>query len=164
MRQSWTKEELSEHWSLLPDRHNRQHPTYKTLAELGKEIKTIFLCQYLQHEELRQEIHESLKAIERWNEVNSFIFYGKGGEISTNLRDAQELAVLCLRLLQIYLVYINTLMIQQVLAQKHWKNRLTLEDKRALTPLIHLHINLYGLFLLDMSKRPPLQVTMRKTA
>jgi TnpA family transposase len=28
-------------------KHNVQHPTYKAFAELGKAIKTIFLCQYL---------------------------------------------------------------------------------------------------------------------
>jgi TnpA family transposase len=31
-----------------------QHPTYKAFAELGKAIKTIFLCQYLHREELRR--------------------------------------------------------------------------------------------------------------
>ena len=29
-------------------RTNVQHPTYKALAELGKAVKTIFLCRYLQ--------------------------------------------------------------------------------------------------------------------
>ena len=137
---------------------NRQHPTYKALAELGKAIKTIFLCKYLHNEELRQEIHEGLNVIERWNGVNGFIFYGKGGEIATNFKDSQELAMLSLHLLQICLVYINTLMIQQVLAQDHWRNRLTVEDKRALTPLLHVHINPYGLFFLDMHKRIPLEL------
>ena len=28
-------------------RSNVQHPTYKALAELGKAVKTIFLCRYL---------------------------------------------------------------------------------------------------------------------
>jgi hypothetical protein len=31
-------------------RHNVQHPTYKALAELGKAVKTIFLCRYLYSE------------------------------------------------------------------------------------------------------------------
>ena len=32
-------------------RNNNQHPAYKALAELGKAIKTIFLCRYLDSEE-----------------------------------------------------------------------------------------------------------------
>ena len=35
------------------------------------------------------------------------------------------------------MVYINTLMIQQVLAERRWAKRLTKEDLRALTPLIY---------------------------
>ena len=139
-------------------RANRQHPVYAALAELGKAIKTIFLCRYLHSEQLRQEIHEGLNVVERWNGVNNFIFYGKGGEMATNSPVDQELSMLCLHLLQICLVYINTLMIQQVLSKQHWKNNLTLEDRRALTPLMHVHINPYGLFLLDLQKRLPLDI------
>ena len=39
-------------------RGNVQHPTYKALAELGKAVKTVFLCRYLGDEALRREIHE----------------------------------------------------------------------------------------------------------
>src|SRR5271165_2709604 len=42
-------------------KQNLQHPTYKAFAELGKAIKTIFLCQYLHSEALRREIHDGLK-------------------------------------------------------------------------------------------------------
>ena len=41
--------------------------------------------------------------------------YGNGGELATNRRENQEIGLLCLHLLQASLVYINTLMIQQVL-------------------------------------------------
>jgi hypothetical protein len=44
-------------------------------------------------------------------------------------------------------------MLQQVLAQDIWQNRLTQEDWRALTPLFYLHINPYGEFSLDMTTR-----------
>ena len=65
-------------------RNNLKHPTYLAFAELGKAIKTIFLCRYLHSEALRREIQEGLNVIETWNGANSFILYGKGGEIATN--------------------------------------------------------------------------------
>lgn len=130
-----------------------QHPTYQALMELGRVIKTIFLCQYLDSEDLRREINEGLNVVERWNGVNDFIFYGKGGEFASNRLESQELSVLSLHLLQICLVYVNTLMIQSVLAQKHWEKRLTPRDLQAITPLIFGHVNPYGLFKLDMKER-----------
>lgn len=33
------------------------HPTYKALAELGRAIKTIFLCRYLRQEKLSISAH-----------------------------------------------------------------------------------------------------------
>jgi len=134
-------------------RANVQHPTYQALCELGKVIKTIFLCQYLQSEALRREINEGLNVVENWNSANSFIFYGKGGEVATNRLEEQELSVLCLHLLQISLVYINTLMIQQVLSEPTWMSRMKTEDFRALTPLIYSHVNPYGTWRLDLDER-----------
>ena len=135
---------------------NVQHPTYRALVELGRALKTTFLCEYFRLESLRREIHEGLNVIENWNSANNFILYGKGGEFSTNKTEDQELLMLSLHLLQVSLVYVNTLMLQQVLAGQEWQGRLTDADRRGLSPLLWQHINPYGSFLLDMTTRIPL--------
>ena len=116
----------------------------------------MFLCRYLPSEGVRQEVQDALNVVERWNGTNGFIFFGKGGEVATNRLEDQEISVLCLHLLQIALVYVNTLMIQNVLADPAWLSRLTEEDFRALSPLIHNHVTPYGSFELDLEKRLPL--------
>ncbi len=83
--------------------------------------------------------------------------YGKGGEFASNRLDDQELSMLALHLLQISLVYVNTLMVQEVLAEGEWTARLTKEDYRGLTPLFYSHVNPYGILRLDMTERLPIR-------
>jgi hypothetical protein len=73
--------------------------------------------------------------------------------LATNDPEIQELTVLSLHLLQISLVYTNTLMLQQVIHDQAWGSRLQTDDLRALTPLFYAHVNPYGDFKLDFQKR-----------
>ena len=91
--------------------------------------------------------------VETWNGANGFIFFGKGGEIASNRLEDQELAALSLHLLQNCLVYVNTLMLQRILSEPGWADRMAPEDWRALTPLLYAHVNPYGQFDPDLSRR-----------
>ena len=101
-------------------RANALHPTYQAMLEVGRAQRTIFVARYLRDRDLQREINEGLNVVESWNRANSVIFFGKGGDIASNRRDEQELSVLCLRVLQAALVYVNTLMVQDVLADDGW--------------------------------------------
>lgn len=134
-------------------RSHYQHPTFKAFMELGKAIKTIFMCRYLHSVALRQQINAGLNVVENWNSANDFIFYGRGGEISSNYRDEQEVSMLCLHLLQTCVSYINTLLIEELFKDKFWQEQFTDEDFRALSGLFYMHINPYGIFEIDLAKR-----------
>ncbi|MER5325093.1 Tn3 family transposase [Streptosporangium roseum] len=96
-----------------------------------------------------REIQEGLNVVGSSNGANSVIFYGKGGDIATNRREELEMSVLCLRILQAALVYINTLMLQDVLADPEWAQLLEPADQRGLTPLLWQHVQPYGEVRLD---------------
>lgn len=131
--------------------NNAKHPGYQALLEIGKAKRTIFLCRYLSDEDLRIHINEMLNVVERLNGIMEFLFHGKCGEINSNDKYNQELAILCLHLLQVCVVYFNTLLLQEVLNDPDRDYDFTDDDLRALNPLIHEHFNIFGVVLLDMT-------------
>ncbi|MFF3123686.1 Tn3 family transposase [Streptomyces sp. NPDC057908] len=132
---------------------NASHPTYAAMLEVGRAQKTIFVARYLRLRDLQREIEEGLNVMEFSNGANSVIAYGKGGEIASNRRDEQEMFVLCLRILQSALVYVNTLMLQDILGEPEWADLLTPADRRGPTPLFWSHVRPYGEVNLDMGAR-----------
>ena len=137
---------------------NKTHSTYKALIELGKVEKTIFLCEYLSDIKLRYEIGEGLNVVERWNGVNDFTRYGRQGVFASNNREDQEISTLSLGLLQNCLMLINTLLVEQVIKEENYLDKLSIEDLRALSPLFYEHINPYGVFEIDLNRPSFLQM------
>ena len=135
------------------------HPTYQAMLEVGRAQRTIFLCRYLRSRTEQREVNAGLNVAESWNGANAQIAYGKAGDIATNRRDEAEMTVLCLHILQAAMVYVNTLMIQDVLAEPSWTDVLGPEDYRGLTPLIWAHVAMHGEFKLNMTSRLTLGAT-----
>ena len=136
------------------------HPTYQAMLEIGRAQRTIFVAKYLRNRDLQREIHEGLNILELFNRVNAIIYYGQGGELASNKTEEHELSVLCLRILQAALVYINTLLLQEVLTEPAWHTILTPEDRRGLTPMFWSNIAPYGELRLDMTTRLNIRTTL----
>ena len=91
--------------------------------------------------------------MENWNRANTVLHYGKDGALTGPDKEHAETLMLALHLLQSALVHVNTLLVQQILAEPVWAKKLSNEDRRGLTALFWSNVNPYGTFRLDMDKR-----------
>src|SRR5260370_6718811 len=123
------------------------------MLETGRAERTIFLARSLRDRERQREINAGLNVVENYNGVNDYIFFGKAGELSSNRREEQELYILCLHILQSSLGFINTLMLQDVLARPEWADALGDADRRGITPLFHTNMSPYGDIQLNLNRR-----------
>ena len=104
------------------------------MLEVGRAQRTIFLCRYLQLREEQRKVGSGLNVVESWNGAKCADSLRQGRDIASNRRGEQEMSVLSPHATQAAQVYINTLMIQGVLAEDEWAELLTAEDHRRLTP------------------------------
>ena len=135
------------------------HPAYAAMIEVGRAQRSLFLARYLRDRDLQRETGSALNVVENFNGVNDYIHFGKSGELASNRREEQELSMLCLHILQSSLGFVNTLMIQDVLAEPDWADVLGDADRRGLTPLFHTNMTPYGDIQLNLDRRITLNTT-----
>ncbi len=119
---------------------------------MGKAEKTNFLCDYLGTRATQREVHEGFSVVENWNATNDFLCYGRQGELATDRREQQAIVTLSLQLLQNCLMFLNTIVLERTIERGDLWGELSAEDRWALTPLFHGHVNPYGQLTIDLER------------
>ncbi|MEV6820443.1 Tn3 family transposase [Nocardiopsis dassonvillei] len=141
-------------WGVVPLLDMLKETALRTgMLEVGRAEKTAFCARYLRDRDLQYEVGPGLNVVENSHGIHGETLYGKTGELSSNRREEQELTMLALHVLQACLVYVNTLMLQEVLAEPGWGDALTAEDRRGLTPLFSSNMNSCGDIRLNTGNR-----------
>ena len=89
--------------------------------------------------------------MENLHSANKDIFYGTADDLTGDDKEQVEVSALALHLIQAAIGYLNTILIQAVLRDPAWRDRLTDTGPRGLFALFWTHLNLYGRFELDMN-------------
>lgn len=124
----------------------KDHPLYKTLKELGRIIKSIFILTYYDDVKLRQRIEKQLNKVELSNKFAKAVFFANNREFKQGDLENQKIATACMVLIQNAIVLWNYLYLSQVLTANPNKNQRQqiVESIQNGSMITWQHINLQG--------------------
>ena len=121
------------------------HPMHRAADELGKLLRTLFLCDYFTNEEFRREIHTLLNRGESVHQLQRAIYYGRISPERGRRRDEMKAISGSHALLTNIVIGWNTMKMQQVVDR--WrKDKRPVEDVwlRRMGPVHFANVNFRG--------------------
>ena len=137
--------------------YSRKNRLYQAFSELGRAIRTGFLMEYLGSQELRQTIQGALNKSEAFNGFTKWVGFGNAGIIQQNSREEQRKIIKYNHLVSNCLIFYNVFEISRILQEYiQAGNTIDKEIIGALSPYLTKHINRFGSYSLDLSRKPPI--------
>jgi TnpA family transposase len=128
-------------------------PVHRAADELGKLLRTLFLCDYFTNREFRREIHTLLNRGESVHQLQRAIYYGKIAHDRGRRSDEMKAISGSHALLTNIVIAWNTSRMQQVVDR--WRKQGQLVDEtwlRRIGPVGFSHINFKGTFLFSVGR------------
>lgn len=135
---------------------SRKNKLHQAFRELGRVIRTIFLLKYISDVELRSTIQASTNKCEAFNGFIKWLFFGGEGIISKNNRQEQRKTIkynhIIANCVIFYNVYHMSLILQNLISEGYEVNEDILSS---MSPYITSHINRFGKYTIDSTRKTP---------
>jgi TnpA family transposase len=133
----------------------RNNRTRKALAEYDAIVKTDFMLRYIDSPSFQQSIQLVLNRSESMNKLRKHIFHAHGGKFRVHSMVEQQVYGECNRLVANAIIYYNTLLLSELLAQKQKsKDYQAVERIKKVSPIAWRNTHIHGKyqFLIDQNK------------
>jgi TnpA family transposase len=128
----------------------------QAFRELGRAVRSGFLLQYLADADLRATIQAATNKSESFNHYAKWVAFGRSGVIAENDREDQRKVIKYNHLLANSLIFYTTVTLSRVLRELIQEgHHIDVESVAALSPYMTRHIDRFGQYTLDLTRRPP---------
>ena len=125
----------------------------RAIREIGRIFKTLYILEYIDNPQLRGEVRLHLTRHESKNTLARYLFLGEEGELRRRDYDSQMERMSCLSLLMNCIVAWNTHYISCAIEQLRSEgNQIDSSLIAHITPLMHAHINPYGVYYFNVEE------------
>ena len=136
--------------------NSRKNKLFQAFHELGTALRTGFLLQYLNDEDLRATIQAATNKSESFNRLVKWLAFGGERMIPSNDRDEQRKFIKYNHLVANCLIFYNVFEMSRVLHQLMQEGYTFSEEAiAALSPYLTEHINRLGRYHLNLERQPP---------
>lgn len=136
--------------------NSRKNRLYRAFRELGCAVRTRFLMQYLESEELRETIQRSTNKSESFNGFAKWLAFGNGGVVRENRRDEQDKWLKYNHLLANCVIFHNVNELTRILHELAREGvPIEEDDLTFLSPYGTAHLERLGKYDLDLNRRLP---------
>ena len=135
---------------------SKNNNLYKSLQELGRVIRTIFLLEYISNLDLRQQITDTTNKAEGYNGISKWLRFGSEYAIVvSNDSTEQEKAIKYNTLLVNAVILQNLVDISQIIQDLIKQGtEITIQDLMYLSPYKRAHIKRFGEYFLQLLQKP----------
>lgn len=129
----------------------------KALTEFGRLLKTIYILEYIQNENIRHQIHRQLNLGEHRHAVARYVFFANRGEFRTGDIDEIMNKASCLSILSNAILVWNTVQIAGIVKRlKESGNYIDEKNLARISPMMYKHVFVNGTY--DFSRKKPIVI------